>query len=129
MFGKCCSWMRLRAIADTVWSDVAVLPAVRVPGRGSLPLAPAALMLKTQPAKGAIPSRPKTFLLDISIMAHSLLFAWRFSRHQHRVCAAGHNVPYSHHGVVFMHHVVAVDGVLTQPVAEAEEEQDALVGM
>src|SRR2546426_8780136 len=75
MLGKCCSWMRLRAIADTVWSEVAagVLPAALAPVRASLPVAPTALMLKTPPAKGAIPSRPSSFLLDTSIMAHSLL--------------------------------------------------------
>src|SRR5712692_9446746 len=131
MLGKCCSWMRLRDIADTVRSEVAaaVLRPALASGRASLPLAPAALMLTRPPAKGAIPSRPSSFLLDTSIMAHSLLLAWRFSRHKHRVCAAGHNVPNPHHGVVFMHHVVAVDGILAQPVAEAEEEQDALVGM
>src|SRR5712692_5783301 len=37
------------------------------------------------------------------------------------------DVPERHHGVVFVHHVMAMDGVLAQPVAEAEEEFHALV--
>src|SRR5437870_13866642 len=105
MFGKFRSWMRLRAIADTVWSEVAagVLPPVRV----SIPVAPAALMLKTPPAKGAIPSRPSSFLLDASIMAQSPILPRSTSRHQLSVCVSGRNdIPQSHHGVVFVHHEI-----------------------
>src|SRR5438876_5224706 len=50
------------------------------------------------------------------------------SWHLLSVCVSGRNdIPQSHHRVVFMHHVVAVNGVLAQPVAEAEEKQDPLV--
>ncbi len=54
----------------------------------------------------------------------------------HRVTAPGcclpvrlARLPDRHHGVVLMHHVVTVDRVLAQPVAEAEEQLHALVGM
>src|SRR5579859_858257 len=43
-----------------------------------------------------------------------------FLRH-HDVVALRLNMPDCHHGVVLMHHVMAVNWVLAQPVAEAEE--------
>ena len=38
-------------------------------------------------------------------------------------------MPESHHGVVFVHNVVAVNRILPDPVAEAEEELNTLVRM
>src|ERR1700720_3086857 len=54
--------------------------------------------------------------------------AFRELRHVD-VVSHGQDVPQSHHGVVLVYDVVAVDWILADPVAEAEEELDTLVGM
>src|SRR5580658_3693870 len=48
-------------------------------------------------------------------------------RHVDVVPAVSHDVPQSHHGVILVNHVVAVDRILTHPVAEAEEELHTFV--
>src|ERR1700739_3659523 len=53
----------------------------------------------------------------------------RYGSRDQNVISLRYHVPQRHNGVVLVTHVVAVDRVLTQPVAEAEEEQRALVGM
>src|SRR5580704_19523501 len=120
IFGKCCAWIRLRACSDSV-SPVEATGCV----------APAAVT--KAPAKGAMPSMPSTFLLDTTFMARlssGVLPSATSSRHVDVVfLASWHEVPKSHHGVVLMNHVVTVDGVLAQPVAEAEEQLHAFVGM
>src|SRR5712691_7067857 len=121
--------MRWRDASDTVG------PPLR------LAVAPAALLLKMPPARGAIAVKLTNFLLERSDMTECLLsrlLARRGPRAQSSTLLRNqygiflpwrHNVPERHHGVVFMHHVMAVDGVLAQPVAEAEEEFHPLVGM
>src|ERR1700719_5211390 len=49
-------------------------------------------------------------------------------RHEH-IVSLRHDVPKRHHGVVFVHHVVAVNRIFPDPVAEAEEELHPLIGM
>src|SRR5215467_16041173 len=112
MLGRFRSWMRRRA-----WSD-----KVSAEGAGVVPAA-----ATTPPANGAIPNRPSNLRRDRLLMAHNLLCQlW----HQYAVfLTCRHYVPQRHHGVVFMHHVMAVDGVLAQPVAETEEQLHPLVGM
>src|SRR5690349_6944708 len=78
------------------------------------------------PASGASAVQPNSFLRDTSDMSENP--PWRFSRHQDLI-ALLHDVPEGHHGVVLVHHVVTMDRVLAQPVAEAEEQQHALVRM
>src|SRR5215467_4649983 len=92
--------------------------------------AEAARALTAPPARGAAPSRLSIFLLDSSLIESSpysvvpACALWHFLG----VGPGLHHIPQAHHGVIFVHHVVAVDGVLAQPVPEAEEEQDALIG-
>src|ERR1700722_17351351 len=92
-------------------------------------------------ANGAAAATPKRFRLDRFMMCLSSLSAPSATtlrakglnvgsvlRYQH-IVASGLNVPQSHHGVIFMHHVVAVNGVAAKPIAEAEEQEHALVGV
>src|SRR5579864_2456643 len=52
----------------------------------------------------------------------------RLLRHQD-VVARRLNVPQGHHGVIFMNYVMAMNRVLAQPIAEAEENLHSLVGV
>jgi hypothetical protein len=76
---------------------------------------------------------PSRFLLETTFMAPPSSGAFpgaTSSRDIDVVFLAGwYDVPKSHHGVVLMNHVVTVEGVLAQPVAEAEEQLHAFVGM
>src|ERR1700722_19659186 len=127
--GKCKRWMRRRANSDCV----------------NLPLPPATLLTPPSAtpaatATGAIAVQLNSLLLDMSAMSSvSLCASWAVRpqpreqicvslRHQD-VVSLKRNVPQGHHGVIFMDYVVTVDGVFAQPVAEAEEQLHALVGM
>src|ERR1700683_5401445 len=129
MLGRCCSWMRFRDLSDidNPLERVEVAPAGFV---GIAPPKPARVepaAASAPPASGAIPNSPSSFLLDTLLMALSP-FALSLLRYDD-VVAFRLNVPKSHHGVVFVHDIVAVDGILAQPVTEAEEELRSLVGM
>src|SRR5258708_39667801 len=97
-----------------------------------VPVAPAAL--RTPRAKGTVPSRLSSFRLHGSYIAQSLLSIspdaiWRILRHFNVVSAIRIHFPAQHHGVVLVNHVMAVQRVAAQPVAEAEEEFHAFVRM
>src|ERR1700719_2514432 len=114
------------------------------------PLPPATLLAAPRAtpaatAAGAIAVQLNSFLLDMSAMSNlsfmrllGRLFPAQGSRfapaygtklRNQDVVSLKRNLPQGHHGVIFMDHVVTVSGVLAQPVAEAEEQLDALVGM
>src|SRR5260370_918210 len=116
--------MRLRAVSCVTGANLPVSP-------------PAAAVLRTPAARGAVAARLRNFRLETSGMIESPFRAphYHVGRslspllwHQH-VVASRLDVPQRHHGVVFMHHVMAVDRVLMQPIAEAEEQLHPLVGM
>src|ERR1700683_5414960 len=120
--GRCRRWMRRRASSDCVGLSLA---------KAAVPVTPTAAPAAT--ARGAIAVQPNILLLDMSAMS-SISFLlpgpsvpWPRNagsssalRHQNVVSLKGH-VPQGHHGVIFMDHVVTVDGVFAQPIAEAEE--------
>src|SRR5882762_3781686 len=82
------------------------------------------------PAKGAIAARPRSSLLDKSCMTEDLLsvtLASASSLTAPSGVALRLDMPQRHHGVVFVDHVMAMDGILPEPVSEAEEQLNALV--
>src|SRR5258708_7487178 len=126
MFGRCCSWMRLRALSC-------------VTGLNDLPVSPArAAVLSAPTPRGGAAGMLRNSRLEISGMIESPFRAphatvWGatlFASLRHLdVVACRLHVPQRHHGVVLVDHVMAVDRVLMQPIAEAEEQLHPLVGM
>src|SRR5712692_8881639 len=92
----------------------------------SAPVAASALSGRSAPATGVIAAKPTSFLLKGSMRSVSFLVPVLWYQHS---IALWLDVPEPHHGVVFMHHVVTMNRVLAQPVAEAEEQEYALVGV
>src|SRR5215469_2090326 len=127
--GRCNRWIRCRAKSDTVGLE---------PWAGALSLVPATAAVA--PARGASAVQLNSFLLVKSTICLSLSASLgrvcrprmqiyvTALRHQDVVALRRH-LPDCHHGVVLMHHVVAVDRVFAQPVAEAEEQLHPLVGV
>src|SRR5262249_44646868 len=112
--------MRRRARSDSV-------PGPRL--RENLPVL--AAVAAVAPARGAIAVHRNRLLLDrlFIVAISSLLFrtkgGWQLLakqkssalRNQYVVfLPCWHTVPESHHGVVFMDHVVTVNGIFTQPI-------------
>src|SRR5258707_14611780 len=134
MLGKLCFWIRWRA-----WSD-------KVSAGGVEGVLPKAVLLSKPAAKGPATrgaaargaAALRNFRLEISCIIESpsaphakLVCGTPFLaslRNQHGV-SSRLDVPDGHHGVVFMDHVVAVDRVLMQPIAETEEQLHPLIGM
>src|SRR5215472_14038257 len=127
IFGRCCSWMRLRAPSCVMGANLR-----------SPPSSAETIVLRAPAAMGAAAVRLRNFRLETSGMIESPFRAPHLFvqgavsslllRHQY-VVACCLDVPQGHHGVVFVDHVMTVDRILMQPIAEAEEQLNPLVGM
>src|SRR5215468_3712501 len=103
IFGRCCSWMRLRAPSCVMGANLRSSPSSAV-----------AIVLRAPAATGAAAVRLRNFRLETSGMIespfrapHHFLMQGAVSslllRHQY-VVACCLDMPQGHHGVVFVHH-------------------------